>query len=254
MSRNMSWGSKLGAILAVLGSAGCSSDPTVDIGDGKQGEALSDYADVWDGYAEAFQFADGSDRVRITLDAQGNGFLEVGETAAAPPDPTPGGPPPSFKGSELIAGFAYPIAGAGVEQKRLRLQVQHYSRFDAWCQEQPAVLFDPNQSPDVYSCFPYTSGLEGLDTEGENCLVTGTSQVVPCQLQPACTHMCECTASGCQGGPATAGLALPSPFSFGPAQLDAALADGGETLTGTLVSDSREGVLTPRITIRLERQ
>jgi hypothetical protein len=60
---------------------GCSSSHKVDIGEGHEptavsGESLSDYAGVWDGYAEAFTWDDGTDHIRITLDSAGTGTLQ----------------------------------------------------------------------------------------------------------------------------------------------------------------------------------
>ena len=64
------------ALLALLCSAGtplaCSGGGAVNIGNTNAvGSQLSDYAATWDGYAEAYTFMpDGSDRVRLTIDAQ----------------------------------------------------------------------------------------------------------------------------------------------------------------------------------------
>lgn len=44
---------------------------------------MSDYAGVWDGYAEAFTRNDGTDRIRITLDSQGMGTLNDGDPSDA---------------------------------------------------------------------------------------------------------------------------------------------------------------------------
>jgi hypothetical protein len=43
----------------------------VDIKEGSTSQGLFAYADSWDGYAEAFHFEDGSDRVRLALDDTG---------------------------------------------------------------------------------------------------------------------------------------------------------------------------------------
>src|SRR4051812_1872769 len=63
----------------------CSNDSgSVDVGR-NVGSQLADYAASWDGYAEAYVFDDGSDHVRIPLDAAGQGTLVVGDQAPPPP-------------------------------------------------------------------------------------------------------------------------------------------------------------------------
>ena len=75
------------ALLALLCGAGfslaCSGGGAVNIGNTNVvGSQLSDYAATWDGYAEAYNFMpDGSDRVRLTIAANGQGTLEVGNAA-----------------------------------------------------------------------------------------------------------------------------------------------------------------------------
>ena len=72
------------------------------------GSQLSDYAATWDGYAEATTFSDGSDHVRLTIDASGQGSLVVGDSAPlpAPTDPTVGYPPGA--GNEFQTGSINP--------------------------------------------------------------------------------------------------------------------------------------------------
>lgn len=64
----------------------------MDLGDGRLGvdrNALESYAAVWEGYAEAYEFDCGSDRIRLALDEQGNGSVEfgVGDPLPEPTDP-----------------------------------------------------------------------------------------------------------------------------------------------------------------------
>src|SRR5262245_9474401 len=79
------------AALMLLSVACSGGDPTVTT----SGNQVSDYAATWDGYAEAFTFEDGSDRVRLTIHANGEGTIEVGDSAPLPPptDPNVGYPP-----------------------------------------------------------------------------------------------------------------------------------------------------------------
>jgi hypothetical protein len=77
--------------LGVLGT-GCGSDDSVNMGDGEIGydkSSLASYAATWEGYVEAYTFPSGSDKVRVVLDRDGNGHLEVGEGNMAPPATDP---------------------------------------------------------------------------------------------------------------------------------------------------------------------
>jgi hypothetical protein len=66
-------------LLSVMCVFGCNSAKPVDVGDTEVlGEQLSDYAGSWEGYIEAATWSDGSDAVRIKLDAQGGGVFEIG--------------------------------------------------------------------------------------------------------------------------------------------------------------------------------
>ncbi|HEY4392953.1 MAG TPA: hypothetical protein VGP64_02775, partial [Polyangia bacterium] len=85
-------------VLSAAGFLGaCSGNTPVNIGNTSMiGAQLSDYAASWDGFAETYTFSpDGSDRVRLTLDASGQGTLEIGDAALLPPptDPNVGYPP-----------------------------------------------------------------------------------------------------------------------------------------------------------------
>lgn len=128
---------------AALSSAwACSSGSApVDIGDGKIGEKLEDYAAHWEGYAEAYDFADGSDKVRLTLDAAGNGRLEIGDSAPLPKATEPDvGYPAAYSGeptleqfSTLFPGFAYTISTATVESARIRFSLNPWQIERDWC-------------------------------------------------------------------------------------------------------------------------
>ncbi|HEX6764717.1 MAG TPA: hypothetical protein VF103_04550 [Polyangiaceae bacterium] len=116
-----------------LGLCACSGGDHVDIGDDKiekTGEKLSDYTASWEGYAEAYAFDAGSDAIRLVLDENGEGTLEVGGAAPLPPpDPDIGYPPASSGGpfeppvpeGGLTSGFSYTVLGAVVENRRLRI-------------------------------------------------------------------------------------------------------------------------------------
>src|SRR5690606_33165960 len=109
----------------------------LDVGDEKAqlGQALTDYAAGWDGYAQAFVFAgDGADRVRLTIDQNGEGTIRFGEEELFGPATDPDGlypltypyeyeevfEPVSFP--EARSGVEYPIVDAQVENARLRFE------------------------------------------------------------------------------------------------------------------------------------
>ena len=243
-------------ILATI-TVGCASTSKVDIGAGHEpasgvlGESLTDYAGVWDGYAEAFSWNDGTDHVRITLDESGNGTIEVGEVEPFPaPDPAHGYPPgdddPNTKLAlagtpALVSGFAYPVEGAMVKSSRIRFGAVTRSLYQEWCEAQPSYL-DTGAWPTRYGC---TTGLSWSEPEGGPpvCLASNggdfsdpdMAQVVDCGQAATCIAFCECTETSCGINPTEDTL------------VDAALDDEGETLEGTLVLG------TLRIVIRMAR-
>lgn len=229
------------SVIALLGVAGCSSDPDVDIGDGRTGQRLTDYAAVWEGYAEGYDFSDGSDRVRIALDENGDGTLEVGDSAALVTDPDRA---PRGARAGLVPGFAYAVRVANVESSRLRLRVDSKEVLSGWCSVQTSHA---TATPDIWTCMPW--GATGTSAEGCNVTPEDTNVKVPydcdaiqiCQLGP---ELCGCTESGC---------AIPAFDEAGPVQfgVDAALGDSGDTLEGTLLLGE---LIAERPIIRLTRQ
>lgn len=222
--------------------SGCSSKDEVDIGDenaAKTGERLSDYADVWEGYAEAYEFADGSDKLRIVLDAEGNGSLVVGDSA----EPVVDAEHPWRPGQDgLVPGFRYTVRAASVAASRLTFSAQRSESFADFCELQTPFPADPRM-PDAYFCVPRgENGFDDKDTcwirvEGEE------KRYLDCALYEACTGTCQCTSTGC-------GIPQRSTDDSGYfSQMDASLTDGGDVLTGTFVPWAEV-----RVTVRLERQ
>ena len=232
----------LGLALLCIQALACADSKPVDIGDNRPavplGASLSDYAGAWEGYAEAYEWNDGSDRLRITLDADGNGALEVGESAELPaPDPDTSYPPGSSDyydalmitdAHPLIAGFSYTIADATVSSNRIQLGASTGELYSEWCALQTPMevtnIIDPSTGMSTggnYACVS-TSGFGTLDN--------GTCVVGPNNDEPvdcgklACLSLCACTADSCS---ATRGDA--------DVELDAALEEEGEELAGTLV-------------------
>ena len=229
----------------VSASFACSSSgDAVDIGTSRTGQKLEDYADSWVGYVEAYKFADGSDKVRINLDASGNGTLEVGDSAALPTatDPDVGYPVGATRTSwELVPGASYPIKTASVESARIQLAVSSLDLWGDWCALQTPYA---SSTASGYSCQP-----DHVTTGESGCTAGSPAVAVDCgKLQTCSIASCSCTASGCTA------FELSGSNDF--TRFDGALADGGESLVGTLalgVAVSLENNIT-RMNVRLTRQ
>jgi len=234
------------ALSLVLTVGGCGSSDPVDIGDDDPvalGATLSDYAGSWEGYAEAHDFNDGSDAVRLQLDVDGNGVLEVGESAPLPPpDPERGYPPdarfsPMHAGTDaLVSGFSYPIADAIVESRRIRAATASNELFREWCALMPPILDETHVEDPVYACIPNT-GWSSIDDTCE--LIPEGEPPIPvdCAKLELCPRHCQCTADAC-------GIAEDAD----DIRIDAALEAGGNGLEGTL----RIGDLP--VVVRMTRQ
>lgn len=236
----------------VLSAVACSGEGAVDLGEhnpARSGEKLEDYAAVWVGYAEAFQFEDGSDKIRLALDEEGQGVLEVGDAAppvTSNPDDAPGnGTAEQILAESLLAGFEYSVRLANVESARLRAKVLPEEAYRAWCELQAPLLDETSSTPEAprYSC----NENQGFLQQDENCFVTdpGTGQFtvpIDCGKLFACQWVCVCTEHGCSVPEPTD----PSGYS---AELDAALAEEGNELVGTLRLFEDQ-----RVTVRLTRQ
>jgi hypothetical protein len=237
-----------------LASLACSGGDPVNIGENnpaKTGEFLSDYAATWDGYVEAHDFASGSDRVRLTLDENGVGYLEVGDMplVPAPTDPDTGYAvelDPDVAGPPLLVtreGFRYTAFGTSVENSRIQLGVFSNEFYKSWCELQTSYLWDGGASVATHSCIPNS----GHQTWPDNCslYVDNVEEPIDCNKLNLCIHPdmpCNCDSAGC-------GVDIPSlPAAQYPTRLDGALEDGGNSLVGTLVLDGE------RTTVRLQRQ
>jgi hypothetical protein len=229
-------------------ASGCGKDEPVDLGTHTAlGAALSDYVGGWEGYAEAFTFDDGTDVVRLQLDGQGNGVIEFGDAdPLPPPDPDRGYPVEFGEGdspsglwirgrSGASAGFSYPIAGATVTDRRIRLSSSTLELYREWCALMPPVQDEINT--DHYSCLPNV----GYGRDEMGCyLGAGAGEEGPrvdCGKLD-CFHICQCDANAC-------GIGEPPGQDL---QLDAALGAQGEELAGTLLIENM------RVTVRLMRQ
>jgi hypothetical protein len=240
-------------------SLGCSDGP-VNIGDTHAlGALLSDYAADWDGYAQAFSFGDGSDRIRLTIDENGAGTLRVGESASlpAPTDPDVGYPPGNmgmFSTSGIAPpnpGFLYPLHAAEIQSERIQLGIDFTDIYSGWCAIQSSYPhLTGNAGPAPYGCFPELSKIEHADPTSPSCTVTfldGTTQTLDCGKVSLCLleMVCECTATACSAAVVPAG----SPVNQYGTRFDLALDAKGSTLTGTFLRGGGE-----RVTVILKKQ
>lgn len=234
--------------LLVAGSmmfvAACSSDSQVDIGDGATTQGLSAYAHTWDGHAEAWQFGDGSDRVRVTLDGAGQGTIRLGDSAPLAL-PVAGDPPPPYAAT-AETDFAFEVE-ARLEDERLRFEINEWQRYQAWCELQTPVLLDADY-PDVYACHRLVRTSQG-NADG-TCVDADTGEVALCDTLTACSDNCVCTRESCQASPLGPIQQLLGDQAPAPGAFDGALSADGQELTGTLVLHGAKD----RVTVRLRRQ
>jgi hypothetical protein len=251
----------------------CSGGGNVNIGNTQAvGGNLSDYAASWDGYAEAFTFppSGSSDRVRLNIDANGQGTLQVGDGALLPPatDPTVAYPPGAVPDNSFLLneGFAYPIYAAQIQENRIQLGINPYDLFSVWCSLQTSFPFRGTIAdggpvgPDAgnagtstfYNCvqhWPDTSAASGDGGSLVCSLVNpnGPNEVIDCSKLLLCGEwqVCQCAATGCVQTPVPAGTTAPEFHT----ELDAALDSTGSSLVGTLVI-----ALGNRVTVRMQRK
>jgi hypothetical protein len=236
---------QLGSTLAGLALlSACADQGALDVGSetAPLGQALSDYAAHWDGYAEAFAFSgDGTDRVRLTLDETGAGVLRVGQETLFPPatDPT-GFYPPTFDSPDapfstefftaslmgLRSGFEFAVSQASVSDRRLKFQVALGQIMDSWC-----MLQAPEPVPG-FQC----GGGGGFSAGSTTCFAPDGQTPVDCNVASQCAS-CVCDAQSCRAA---------SP-DRNQVEVDAALDEAGDTLEGTLLTDQK------RVTIRMTR-
>jgi len=268
----------LSVLLLAVAPAGCSNggDGNVNIGNTQVvGAQLSDYVATWDGYAEAYTFSpDGSDRVRVMIDGDGHGTLEVGNAALlpAPTDPNVGYPPGTDSNGltgvigpspGLTEGFLYPIYATQVQANRIQLGANPGDLYAAWCALQTPIPYYETELPadagkvtsipgasdagtveTYYTCLPNEPSMTGAN----GCTQTapdGTVTPVDCGKLVLCqfSAVCQCSASGCVSQQIAAG----TPVASYPVELDGALDPTGTMLTGTLT-------LGQRITVHLTKQ
>jgi len=267
----------------------CSGDKSVNIGNTTAvGSKLSDYAATWDGYAEAYTFmGDGSDHVRLTIAADGSGTLEVGNQPQVAPatDPNVGYPPAGVISGlndstggipPIYEGFAYPMYSAQVQTDRVQVGIKPHDYYTSWCALQTPFAYviqtssvaddagiiyqtvvaadagtdGATRSAVMYSVCEFQGGATVRNDDGTNTCygeLNSTTIPVDCGRFAVCNRgVCACTADGCSSSPLIASGSAPSQY---PIELDAALQNNGQTLTGTLALSS-----DVRITVVLQKQ
>ena len=265
----------------------CSGDKSVNIGNTTTiGSKLSDYAATWDGYAEAHTFmGDGSDHVRLTIAADGSGTLQVGNQPQVAPatDPNVGYPPAGVISGinnstgdipPIYEGFSYPIYSAQVQTDRVQVGIKPHDYYTSWCALQTPFayvtqdIFDPDAGIIYHTVVPGDAGIDGgstsavmysecafegsfstTDANGRICYgeLNGVATQIDCGKFDVCNlQVCACTADGCGSSPLIASGSAPSQY---PVELDAALDNSGQTLTGILALSS-----DLRITVVLQKQ
>ena len=226
----------VGCIFAALG---CGSDPDVNLGSSDPpavlGASLTDYQGSWEGYAEAYEWSDDTDVVRLQLDDQGNGVLEVGSPDSPAPNLTSHSTKPDWKPlpNLLNAGFTYPIEGATVTSRRIRIATSSQIVWSDWCTAFPPVA--DAQTPGSFSCVPNV-GFQWDANDPAGCRLLDADQTPISCAQVYCSQVCACTETSCDAR-----------IEGKDVQIDAALTTDGEELAGTLLNGSE------RITIRMQR-
>lgn len=245
----------LGAVLMLVGC----SEGTVDIGKDRNsttfGEKLSDYDGAWDGYAEAFVFplTNESDRLRIVIDAAGQGTLQIGEGSASVP-PVEATPPPGpwtrweESAWTMAPGFAYPLHDLRVDERRLRFTINGSDLFAPWCQAQIPTYYEAFGN---YACGPLSVGSD-MFAPVDECFTPATTfpedrEPIECGRAMLCCNdraaACVCTATSC--APASRPELLIT--------ADLSLTGEGDDMVGTVVIGNVDPQATERVTVRLSR-
>lgn len=205
---------------------------------GFPGDVMSlDAIESWTGYLENYQFASGSDSVRLSFATDPTGVV-VGTitfgTGAAPPsatDPNDTYPPGASQvlPDTIVEGFPYTIAMGTLAGSRLRFTIWRTELWSGWCALQTPISGNP-------SCLPYGAEIQ-IDAAGcfyQNPL-TGPPGPISCSKVTLCTRgVCVCTDAACMAS-----------FEFGGVEFDVALSGtAGSGNAATIGGDIRNVRLT----------
>lgn len=140
---------KVGLLAGVVLISSACSGGEVDIGDeanstAGNGSKLSKFAGSWDGQIDLWQADSGSNRVRIELDAEGQGSVRFGDLPIQSASDHPYANDQSFPNSDLpsndpIETAIYPVHEPVVDAGTLEFFVELGDLFDAFCAAQVNV-------------------------------------------------------------------------------------------------------------------
>ena len=228
----------------VAAPLGCSDGGQVNIGNTDTlGGKLSDYAATWDGYTQLSTFSDGSDRVRLTIDAEGHGRCRSATARRCPPRPmrTSGiRPAPetcSWRGSSIHRTRDSPIRFTGRVSRAVGFQLgdrlQRRLRGLVRIQTPVSTGTDADTGAETFGCSPPFTMIEHANPSSASCVVTkpdGTTQVADCGWLTLCSFpatTCTCTATACTAALVPDG----APGGQYPFQFDGRLDATGSTLS-----------------------
>lgn len=241
-------------VMGALALNACSND-AVDIGDPETSvvkSGLAAYSGTWDGYIEAAQWDDNTDRVRLTVNEDGTGTMRLGESELVAPSADPkadyptdwlpviqgGGPTP-------VSGFEYSLKNVAVETDRLRLAVSSKKMFNDYCALQSPDYVWTVGELSLNSCAPTLWAFEcseqtctATNPDTQAAVVFDTFQYV------MCNGPCGCDATSCN-------------HDSEVLTLDAALEENQNRLVGTFIVPSNSRITPPEtttVTVRLVRQ
>ena len=190
---------------ALLLMASACSGGKVDIGDeaSSSSSKLSKFAGSWDGEIELWDAVSGSNRVRIELDAEGQGTVRFGDLPiqSAPDHPYPSDDHPDLHhdspNPEPLETALYPVREPTLEDGTLEFFVEMGDLFDAFCAAQIDVT-PPCDPPDSYSLDEASRNECNVNWEDPD----GGPRLeydVPCPRAYICYLfvMCECSEDTC---------------------------------------------------------
>lgn len=218
----------LGVSACMLAAIGCGAEGRVPLGKSEPpavlGASLTDYEGAWDGYVEAHKWDDQTDFVRLRLNGDGRGVLQIGAPNTPPPDIFEGADPgiPHDKPWlwSLQPGFDYEVEGALLTSRRIQLGTSSTLLYAEWCNG-----FEPvadAQGEESFSCLPNV-GWSHEEGDPEGCRLMDADRTPVSCLDLSCWHVCQCNESECSVGVVS------------DVVIDAALMAEGDELAGTLL-------------------
>lgn len=278
----------IGVLTMATAGSGCSQGP-VNIGDQtpttQLKTGLAAYAASWDGYIEAYSFADGSDRVRVTVNEDGTGSIRFGneDLLPQPTDPNAKFPPdlPMCEDCYLYSanaipdvygGFLFSLNDVHVATERLQGTSTNKEVFEAWCKLQTShqLVYSDSSGNIQYNCSACNGNSPASDMNPSDfCMEFSSCPYYTDAVQSdagitSVPSLCERELL-CNGSNGTV-IAAVDQTCFCDANgcdidrqtqnitLDAVLDDSQQTLTGTLALPKAAGTTITNYTVVLKRQ